>query len=295
MQLIIFGTGIAGRAIYREKSIKHNIIAFIENNNSLHNSYYDKKVILPVEQCKNLSFDKIVLSGVWAETMSKQLLDLGISEDKIWHIPDNELNFSTKSRIEETDDIIKELSLLFKEANISYAIEGSSLLSLLRGNNLSAVPDVDILIKSQKDFQLIWKLIQNSVLLQKQKLTKVIYKKNRILTKKGEIDKIIIKSQVDERLREPTVIDINLAVDIGNYYIMDYSDDYYLYFNKEYVDGENIFKYKDMQLLIPYREEEYVTLLYGKEWKEPAKKWSFLDYSNLLNSNQLLQFMEKQR
>lgn len=295
MKIIIFGIGIAGRAIYRQLQQKHEIVGFIENNSNLYGTLYNNIPIYAVEELKQLSYDKIAMSGVWIESMEKQLLDLNIPKDKIWLIEDSSLDFSTQDRIENTDNIVKEFAKLMQENNISYCIEGSSLLCLLRVQNLSDVPDVDVLIKSQNDLEKIWSLINENKLLKQNQLIKVIYKEDRILTKKDEIDKIIIKSNSNPSQTEPTVLDINLAVDIGKYYVMDYEADYYLYFNKEFVDGKNYFDYKDMKLLIPKNAQEYVKLLYGENWKIPAKKWSFKDYGNLLDTQQLIDFIKKNK
>ena len=295
MKIIIFGIGIAGRAIYRQLQFEHEIVGFIENNKSLQGTLYNNISIYAVEELNQLSFDKIAMSGVWIESMEKQLLDLNVAKDKIWLIEDSSLEFSTHDRIENTDNIVKEFALLMQQNNIEYCIEGSSLLCLLRGQNLSDVPDVDVLIKSQNDLEKIWNLINENELLKQNQLIKVIYKEDRILTKKDEIDKIIIKSNSNPSQTEPTVLDINLAVDIGKYYIMDYEADYYLYFDKEFVDGKNYFDYKDMKLLIPNNAQEYVKLLYGESWKIPAKKWSFKDYGNLLDTQQLIDFIKKNK
>ena len=295
MKIIIFGIGIAGRAIYRQLQQKYEIVGFIENNSALHGTLYNTIPIYAVEELERLLFDKIAMSGVWIESMEKQLLDLNIPKDKIWLIEDSSLQFSTQDRVENTDNIVREFAQLMEQNNISYCIEGSSLLCLLRGQNLSDVPDVDILIKSQNDLEKIWDLINKNEVLKQNQLIKVIYKEDKILTKKSEIDKIIIKSNSNPSQTEPTVLDINLAVDIGKYYIMDYEENYYLYFNKEFVDGKNYFDYKNMKLLIPYNPQEYVKLLYGENWKIPAKKWSFKDYGNLLDTQQLINFIKKNK
>jgi len=52
--------------------------------------------------------------------------------------------------------------------------------------------------------------------------------------------------------------------------------------------------YKDMSLRIPYKPEEYVTLLYGENWRTPAKKWSYLDYGNLLTKEALERMIKQQ-
>lgn len=293
MDVIIFGTGIAGRAIYRKLKDTHTIISFIDNNTELDGTKYNEVDIISVKKLKKKEFDMIAISGVWIDEMKKQLLELGVPDDKILVIEDDSLQFSTNSRVKDTDDIIREFAKIMKKNDISYCIEGSSLLCLLREQNLSDVPDVDVLVKSQKDLERIWKLLNKNSFLKQNQLIKVLYKKDRPLTKKDTIDKIIIKSNSNPSVTEPTVVDINLAVDIGDFYIMDYEAGYYLYFNKEFVDGENCFKYKDMELLVPYQAEKYVQLLYGKNWIVPAKKWSYLDYGNLLREEELIKIMNK--
>jgi len=295
MKIIIFSTGIAGRAIYRKLKDSHTIINFIENNKNLENTYYDKVKIISVENIVNKEFDKIAIGGIWIDSMKEQLLKLNISEDKILIIEDNLFNFSMNARVEETDVLIKEFAQLMYKNDISYCIEGSSLLCLLRNQNLSDVPDVDVLIKSQDDLEKIWLIINDNELFIKNQLTKVIYNEDKILTKKGTINKIIIKSKSNPAITEPTVIDLKLVIDTGKYYIMDYVSEYSLFFNKKFIDGKNYFKYKDMNLLIPYKEKEYVKLLYGETWMIPAKKWSYKDYGNLIENDKLLKFIEESK
>ena len=160
MKIVIFGIGGAGRAIYRTLKDDNQIIAFIENNSSLYDTFYDDILIKPVDFIKEIEFDKIAISGVWIEEMKKQLLDLGVQEDKIWLVDDSSLKFSSLDRERTTDSLIKEFSRLMRNENISYFIEGSSLLCLLRGQNLSDVSDVDILVTSKEDIEKIWEVLK---------------------------------------------------------------------------------------------------------------------------------------
>ncbi|QKF72298.1 hypothetical protein AFAEC_0076 [Aliarcobacter faecis] len=294
MKIVIFGTGAAGRAIYRTFKNKHNIIAFVDSNKNLKDTFYDDIVVKYIDKISSIEFDKIAISGVWIEEMQKQLIALNIPKEKIWLVEDTELLFSSKERVKTTDFLIKEFANLMKQSNISYYIEGSSLLCLLRGQNLSDVSDVDILVTSKKDIEEIWEVLNQSEIFKNQQLIKVVYKNDKILTKKGEINKIIVKSNDQNIKTEPTIIDINLASDIGKYYILDYEEESYHYYNKEFVDSGRNFNYKDIILQIPKDAEKYVEQAYGKSWRTPAKKWSYLDYGNILLSNyKLKEFMEK--
>ena len=294
MKIVIFGIGGAGRAIYRTLKDDNQIIAFIENNSSLYDTFYDDILIKPVDFIKEIEFDKIAISGVWIEEMKKQLLDLGVQEDKIWLVDDSSLKFSSLDRERTTDSLIKEFSRLMRNENISYFIEGSSLLCLLRGQNLSDVSDVDILVTSKEDIEKIWEVLNKSTIFLNQELKKIVYEKDKILSKKDEIDKIIVKSKNQSYDTEPTNFDINLAYDVGDFYILDYENESYHYYSKEFIEQGREIEYKDMKLRIPLYAEKYVEQAYGKNWRIPAKKWSYMDYENLLLSNsELMKFIKK--
>ena len=291
MKLVIFGTGNAGRAIHRKFKSTHEIVAFIDNNPNLNGSTYAEIPIILVDKINEIAFDQIAFSGFWWKDMKQQLIDLGIPEGKLWIIEDDALSFSTVDRTTNTDMTVKELAQLMRDNDIPYYIEGSSLLNLLRGQDLSNSIDVDIILKSSRDLLTVWELIKGNPLISQYQVRKVLYNKDRILTRKDEIKQLVISSDVDITLMEPMIIDIKPIMDIGKYYIMDDDGDYYFYYNKEFVDGEHYFKYKNMELLIPFREDDYLSLTYGPNWRVPVKKWAHSDYENLLTPDELISMM----
>lgn len=292
MKIVIFGIGGAGRAIYRTLKDDNQIIAFIENNSSLYDTFYDDILIKPVDFIKEIEFDKIAISGVWIEEMKKQLLDLGVQEDKIWLVDDSSLKFSSLDRERTTDSLIKEFSRLMRNENISYFIDGSSLLCLLRNQDLSNAQDIDIMVKSCEDLNKIYSMIKDNKIFKEHQVIKVEYPKNTLISKKGELQKIVIKSNSDSANTEPVILDITALIEIKDYYFVSYASDYFLYYDKEHIEGENYFEYKGIPLLIPYYEDKFLELLYGKNWITPATKWSYLDYGNILNNQEFKDFIK---
>ena len=83
MNIVIFGTGLFYQ---RRKQVLPNdttIIAFLDNNKELVGTYQDNTIILPPEEILRLEYDFIVLASSVPNDMRKQLIELGVSNDKI--------------------------------------------------------------------------------------------------------------------------------------------------------------------------------------------------------------------
>lgn len=292
MRILIFGIGGAGRAIYRFLKQNHNVIGFIENNSKLHGTYFDNILIYKVEDIKSLDFDKIALGGVWLNDMKNQLFSLNVAEEKIWAIDDNLFLYSSENRVKVTDVFIKEFSNIMRNTDISYFVDGSSLLCLLRNQDLSNAQDIDIMIKSCEDLNKIYSMIKDNKVFKEHQVIKVEYPKDTLISKKGELQKIVIKSNSDSANTEPVILDITALIEIKDYYFLSYASDYFLYYDKEHIEGEKYFEYKGIPLLIPYYEDRFLELLYGKNWITPATKWSYLDYGNILNNQEFKDFIK---
>ena len=63
--IVIFGTGAAGRAIYRATATNNNIVAFIDNNRQKQGSKYMDIPIYSVDEILGLEFDFVYIGGIW--------------------------------------------------------------------------------------------------------------------------------------------------------------------------------------------------------------------------------------
>lgn len=292
-KIIIFSLGVTARAIYRKLKNEHkNVICFVDNNPNLDGTTYDNLPIYLPEKLLTLDFDKIVYGGVWINDIANQIKSLNIDIEKTLFIGDDVLSYSTPSRIETTDTLVEVVSGILKSNNIVYKIGGSSLLCLFRGDNLSKMTDVDMFVTSQNDANKAYELFEQNSDLNKFSIQKVIYPENKPLNKKGDIDKIIIRSLDNIIDVEPTIIDINIANTLNENYIIDHGKDY-LYFPKKIIDGTRFKNYKNIELSIPFVAEDFLKLLYGENWIVPVKKWSQTDYGNLILENDLIKMIKK--
>lgn len=275
-KVVIFGTGAAGRAIYRVIKDKDDIVAFIDNSPSKINTFYKGiKIIAPAE-LKKLSFDAVLIGGVWADEMSAQLLNLGISKEKIKLIDDKDISYSTDNRAKTTNYYVKSLVGILDELGYDYFIDGSGLLSILRKRELSVVSDVDIMLFENKSLSNLANMLPQ--VFPELNIEIRYCQKDYAARKKGDIFNIIISDNSEEKM----VLDINAYDKYKNFYTLPYNEKYF-YIPKEFLDELISLDYKDFKLKAPKRYDEYLSLVYGKNYLEIPKQFLANDYGNLVD------------
>lgn len=275
-KVVIFGTGAAGRAIYRVIKDKDDIVAFIDNSPSKINTFYKGiKIIAPAE-LKKLNFDAVLIGGVWADEMSAQLLNLGIDKEKIKLIDDKDISYSTDNRAKTTNYYVKSLVGILDELGYDYFIDGSGLLSILRKRELSVVSDVDIMLFENKSLSNLANILPQ--VFPELNIEIRYCQKDYAARKKGDIFNIIISDNSEEKM----VLDINAYDKYKNFYTLPYNEKYF-YIPKEFLDELISLDYKDFKLKAPKRYDEYLSLVYGKNYLEIPKQFLANDYGNLVD------------
>ena len=275
-KVVIFGTGAAGRAIYRAIKDKDDIVAFIDNSPSKINTFYKGiKIIAPAE-LKKLNFDAVLIGGVWADEMSAQLLNLGISKEKIKLIDDKDISYSADNRAKTTNYYVKSLVGILDELGYDYFIDGSGLLSILRKRELSVVSDVDIMLFENKSLSNLANILPQ--VFPELNIEIRYCQKDYAARKKGDIFNIIISDNSEEKM----VLDINAYDKYKNFYTLPYNEKYF-YIPKEFLDELMSLDYKDFKLKAPKRYDEYLSLVYGKNYLEIPKQFLANDYGNLVD------------
>lgn len=280
--IVIFGTGAAGRAIYRALKDEFNIVAFIDNNPNKQGTKYCDIEICSVQNVVNLKFDYVYLGGIWADEMEAQLLNL-IDKSKIKVLDEKDISFSTPSRQVATDEIMRVLDGYFKEIKMDYFLCNSALISLLRGNSLSVVSDVDLYVMNYADLEYLARELPH-FLSSEYKLNLRYVKGDAAVRTDGQIKRICITNN----LLESIVIDIGLFDEYENFMVCDYDDGRYFYFPKEIFEGGfTRLEYMGFELNVLKHYNEYLEFMYGKNYLEMPKRFSSNDYLNLKTKAQL--------
>lgn len=87
MKYLIFGTGDYYER-YKKWFRREEIVALIDNSPKKVNTTIDGVKVMSPEQGVELSYDVIVILSFYVKSMRKQLLDLGVPEEKIYHFYD---------------------------------------------------------------------------------------------------------------------------------------------------------------------------------------------------------------
>ena len=281
--IVIFGVGIYGRAVYRKiKKLpdRYNIIAFIDNDTSKNNTSFDDVSIHSPEDIKLLEYDEIFLAGRFVTEQEKQLVDeLGIDQSKIKLFKKSDLTpgpKEVKARSDSIDHFLEIFSDIAKSKQMPYWMDHSALLGIIRGEDLSRFSDVDIALISAQDANSLWSELKKSKIIETFNISRTFVSEGEVSSKHmdvGTTRKVLAESKVSVVEQEPAIIDINIRTKIGE-------DLYYAINAKEaktpysYFDGHDIATYNSIELRIPKNAEEYLELLYGENWRTPAEFFS---------------------
>lgn len=87
MKYLIFGTGDYYNR-YKKWFAKEDIIALLDNAPNKQHTYLDGIQILSAEQGVRLAYDAVVILSFYVKVMKRQLIELGVPEERIYHFYD---------------------------------------------------------------------------------------------------------------------------------------------------------------------------------------------------------------
>ncbi len=109
---ILFGTGDYYRR-FRHWFDSRDVVAILDNDPNKQDSVLDGRPVIAPDEIKNLDYDAVVILSFYVTEMKKQLIELGVSLDRIFHFYD-----------------LHELFLREAERSIGSAVDKKSILLL---------------------------------------------------------------------------------------------------------------------------------------------------------------------
>ena len=87
MRFLLFGTGDYYNR-FKKWFAQHEVLALLDNSVQKQYTEIDGLSVLPPKEGIDLPYDSIVILSFYVESMKKQLLSLGVEEDRIYHFYD---------------------------------------------------------------------------------------------------------------------------------------------------------------------------------------------------------------
>lgn len=84
---VLFGTGDYYQR-FRHWFTDKTVLAILDNDRKKQGTMLDGHPVIPPEEAKGIPFDAVVILSFYVTEMKKQLISLGIAEDKIYHFFD---------------------------------------------------------------------------------------------------------------------------------------------------------------------------------------------------------------
>lgn len=123
MKLIIFGTGSSAIEFISKLDSNVEIVCYVDNNPSKHNTIFNGRLVLSPERLLNLNYDYIIIGSQYSEEIMEQLLEMGIRYTRIIPAKINEHLDTTKKTYDLVfKEIIRSDKVMSKNKKLKIAI-----------------------------------------------------------------------------------------------------------------------------------------------------------------------------
>ncbi|QCR31512.1 LicD family protein [Lysinibacillus sp. SGAir0095] len=164
--ILLFGASLGGQNFIKNHINDYNFLAIIDNDEQKHGKLLSNIEIISPRSIHNYNFDKIIVTSMYVDSISKQLAELGIPEQRIEFASKNsmkvdELPFENPAILEKTNQLITEISKSLNRIPHFYTF--GTLLGIARDGRL--IPwddDIDIAIFGS-DRQKVQEALINSI------------------------------------------------------------------------------------------------------------------------------------
>ncbi len=266
---VLFGAGIYGDN-YMNNNKDKNFIAIVDNDKNKHNTLFNSIKVLSVDLMLNLDYDEIVIASYWESSIKRQLIDLGVSKDKIICPPKKEIKhlsinpFEDRETINMARNIITSICGKAYKRNIPLHIDFGTLIGIMRDGDL--IPwddDIDLAIEESYSKE-IEEFIKNDAFYNykdiKWVITKIVDKDLNVVSFDLNFTSQSIKqftiSIALKRIVDDKVIKIG---SLGQW------------FNPSHcIETLEVLNWKGTNIFIPSSFDEYLTFMYG-DWRTPVR------------------------
>jgi hypothetical protein len=267
-KIFIFGTGIFGEKAYSILKKKYRILGFLSNFATTK----DKKKIKGIKifnpsAIKDFKFDKIYIASMWSFEIKNQLIKkCKINKSKIFIFSVSLIHNKSKKKklwLNKFKTLIKILNI----NNIPYYLDHSSLLGLIRDNDIYCLGDIDLSIDF-KNLQKVKKILLKSKIFKKIEIGTIDTQNN------------LIGDNFNFQITIDNFIDLIVKKKLKDFYYWIVGSNI-LRIKVCDIKNKTIIRFKRVCIKIPKNYNLYLSILYGKDWKNKNDNWTYDDYKNI--------------
>ena len=279
--IVIFGAGGAGHSALELLKKSYNVVAFFDNNKSLHGSDLSGKMILPPDKLKEYEGMKIYIASEYYEQIYMQLTEeLLVDKNRIHFLPAHVIkrfNMGESDSVKKfSEDVLFLICHKFNSSGVRYFVDAGTLLGITRDKEL--IPwddDLDFAILSEdtdKAFEII-----ESILVYLEKISGVEWVLNKEFSSNafGNIPKNGLRGYKLESVESSVEhLKVDFFINYINNGYMDYAISSRGYRRDPvYMIKRHSTMFKGKEVYVPYDAESYLEEHYG-DWKVPKKDWN---------------------
>ena len=273
-KVIIFTVGYHARATWRALSKRTDVkmIAFVDNAPETQGHELFGLPVLAPSVIPDLEYDYIAVPGRSQTEISEQLKkEFSVSSECIWFLTRNEIRPSVAEIAQRGEQIRSLLSCFLKvvcAANVQYWALHSTLIGLLRGDDLAVFSDIDLCFDSTQGETLATMLTREwehdfSIRLSRHGSEKEETIKQIVISAKGE----------NNDLFEPGIIDF-IPIQIRDDFATWESNHQTLTLPPSLFSSFLEYEYRGIPIRCPLNAEMIVEKLYGQSWRKPVDTWN---------------------
>lgn len=275
-KVVLFTAGYHARAACRHLRRRDDwrVVAFVDNNRALQGTTLLGLPVLHPEALRTLDFDVVAVPGRHQREIAAQLdADFGLAGEQVWLVRKSEVPPAPdelERRGRDLASLLRRTLAVLDLAGVGYWAMHSTLLGLIRGDDLARFSDLDLCVDARA-FDALEALFQPGY-----DLRAVNHRPADLHTAEGPRSRraqLSLRSVPSVAGDEPAIVDLH-AMTLGPTEASWVCDAGTIRLPAAHFRRFTTGEYRGITVRLPADAESILVRLYGDGWRTPAESWN---------------------